>query len=408
MEQERQYDLLIKGGRVIDPANRIDGPADVAIVGGRIARVALDIEPAAAASVIDVTGSIVTPGLLDIHTHAYYTRETGRISVMPDFHSFRSGVTTVVDTGSAGAAHFPHFKDTVIDQVKTRVLAFVNIVRDGMVGPFEQDVEQFDAELAAETVATHPDCCVGIKTAHYWTSRPVDDAHPIWAAVDRASEAGRLCGKPVMYDFWPRPERPYEELVLEKMRPGDIHTHVYGQQFPLLDEERRPRPFMREARSRGVVFDVGHGSASFWYRQCIPCLEYGFGPDSISTDLHTGNVNGPVFDMATTMSKFLNMGMPLHEVIFRSTVTPAREVGHPELGTLSVGAEADVAVLSVREGSFALTDCGGATLTGSRRLECRLTVRAGKIVYNPDGIGLPEWPDAPEEYWSIRQAPGTP
>jgi dihydroorotase len=394
----------LKGGHVIDPANRLDNLADVAIKGDRIAHVGPDIAPHLAMAVADVTGLIVTPGLIDIHLHAYFTREPEGLSVMPDFHSFRSGVTTVVDTGTAGAKHFLHFKRTVIDLAKTRVLAFINIVKSGMVGPFEQDVSEMDPELAASIVLAYPEECVGIKTAHYWTRLPIDADHPPWAAVDRAIAAAAICNRPVMFDFWPRPERPYEDLVLEKMRPGDIHTHVYAQQFPLLDEDRRPRAFLAEARKRGIVFDVGHGAGSFWFRQAVPAIEHGFGPDSISTDLHTGNVNGPVEDMLTTMSKFLNMGLSLQEVLYRSTVTPAHEIGRPQLGTLSVGAEADVAVLQLRDGEFPFVDCGKAKLIGSRKLECRMTLRAGRIVYNPTGLTLPEWPAAPPEYWKIRYA----
>ncbi len=404
MQRQPDYDLLLKGGRTIDPANSLDGPADVAVRNGRIARVDRDIDPSLAAVVADVTGAIVTPGLIDIHMHAYYTREPEGISLMPDAHSFRSGVTTVVDTGTAGAKHFLHFKRTVIDRAKTRVLAYINIVKSGMVGPFEQDIEEMDPELAASVVLAYPETCLGIKTAHYWTHKPIDAEHPPWAAVDRSIEAGNLCKKPVMFDFWPRPERPYEELVIEKMRPGDIHTHVYAQQFPLLDASKKPRPFLSEARQRGIVFDVGHGQASFWFRQAAPCIENGFCPDSISTDLHTGNVNGPVVDMLTTMSKFLNLGLSLQEVVYRFTVTPAREIGRLELGTLSVGADADVAVLDLQEGAVALVDCGKAKLTGTKRLRCRLTVRAGSIVYNPDGLALKEWPDAPPEYWTIRRS----
>lgn len=401
MQTHPPCDLLLKGGHVLDPANRLDGPADVAIRGDRIVTVAPDIAPDSAEKVADVTGLFVVPGLLDIHMHAYHTREPEGLGVMPDFHAFRSGVTTVVDTGTAGAKHFLHFKRTAIDLAKTRVLAFINIVKSGMVGPFEHDLAEMDAELAASIVLAYPDICVGIKTAHYWPKQPIDAAHPPWAAVERAVEAGNLCRKPVMVDFWPRPERPYEELVLEKMRPGDIHTHVYAQQFPLLDEQTRPRAFLAEARKRGIIFDVGHGAASFWFRQAVPCLDQGFGPDSLSTDLHVHNVNGPVFDMLTTMSKFLSMGMSLPEVIYRSTVTPAREIGRPELGTLSPGAEADVAVLKLTEGDFSFVDCGKARLRGTRQLECRLTLRAGKIVYNPTGLTLPEWRDAPADYWIL-------
>jgi dihydroorotase len=395
------YDLLLKGGRVLDPANHRDGPMDVAIAGDRIAQVAPDIAPQSAAAVADVTGHIVTPGLIDIHLHAYHTREPEGLSLMADFHSFRSGVTTVVDTGTAGAKHFLHFKRTVIDRAKTRILAFINIVKSGMVGPFEHDIAEMDPELAASIVLAYPEECVGIKTAHYWPNQPYDDLHPPWLAVDRALAAGEICKQPVMFDFWPRPERTYEDLLLKKMRPGDIHTHVYAQQFPLLDEQKKPRAFLFEARKRGLIFDVGHGAASFWFRQAAPAMEGGFGPDSISTDLHISNANGPVLDMLTTMSKILNLGMPLEEVVYRSTVTPAREIGRPELGTLTVGAEADVAVLRVLEGTFGFVDCGRARLTGRRKLECALTLRAGKIVYNPNGLTLPEWPDAPPAYWKL-------
>ena len=398
-----QYDLLLKGGWVIDPANNRDGVMDVAISGDKIAAVAPDINPAQAATVADVSDHYVTPGLIDIHVHAYHTREPEGLSVMADFHSFRSGVTTMVDTGTAGAKHFLHFKRTVIDCAKTRILAYVNVVKSGMVGDFEQDVKEMDPELAASIALAYPDDCVGIKTAHYWTHQPWDAEHPPWAAVDAAIAAGNICQQPVMVDFWPRPERTYQELILEKMRPGDIHTHVYAQQFPVLDANNRPQKFMFEARERGVIFDVGHGAGSFWFRQAVPAMQNGFNPDSISTDLHIGNVNGPVVDMLTTMSKILCIGMPLQEVIYRSTVTPAREINRPELGALTAGAEADVAVLSLQEGAFGYTDCGRAKMMGDQKLTCALTLRAGQVVYDPTGFTMPEWPNAPEPYWHIRR-----
>jgi dihydroorotase len=395
-----QYDYLIKGGHVIDPANNIDGLMDVAITGSKMARVAPDIPVSSAARVIDASGNYVTPGLIDIHMHAYHTREPEGLSVVADHHSFRSGVTTVVDTGTAGAKHFLHFKRTVIDTSKTRIFAFVNIVKSGMLGDFEQDMAEMDPELAASIVLAYPEICVGIKTAHYWTHAPWDDAHPPWAAVDRALEAAEICKKPLMVDFWPRAERTYPEL-LKKMRPGDIHTHVYAQQFPILDESSKPQKFMFEARERGIIFDVGHGAGSFWFRQALPMMENGFGPDSISTDLHIGNINGPVMDMITTMSKFLSMGMPLAELIYRSTVTPANEIGHSELGTLSVGAEADVALLQLHEGSFGYVDCGKAKYIGHKKLTCNLTIRAGKVVYDLEGLSKPMWTEAPAEYWIV-------
>jgi dihydroorotase len=398
----QEYDLLLQGGHVIDPHNGIDGLMDVAVTGDRIAAVAPDINPALAAKVVDVRGLYVTPGLIDIHVHVHHTREPEGLSVMADSHSFRSGVTTMVDTGTAGAKHFLHFKRTVIDQAKTRIFAYINIVDLGMLGDFEQDVRTMDPELCAATVLMYPDICVGVKTAHYWTQLPWDAEHPPWAAVDRAIQAAELCGKPVMYDFWPRPpERSYQELILEKARPGDIHTHVYAQQFPVVDDDGMPTPWMHEARARGVIFDVGHGAGSFWFRNGYRAIQNGFPPDSISTDLHTGNVHWAVVDMITTMSKILNCGMSLYDVIKLSTINPANEIGHPELGHLSVGAEADIAVIRQLTGEFSYIDCGRAKLTGDRKLECAMTVRAGNIVYDPGGLSLPEWTDAPPAYWVI-------
>ncbi len=396
------YDLLLKSGHVIDPLNNINRKMDVAISGGKVAAVADDLNPALAKQTVDVAGYYVTPGIIDIHVHVYHTREPEGLSVMADSHSFRSGVTTMVDTGTAGAKHFLHFKRTVIDQVKTRVFAYINIVDLGMIGDFEQDIRTMDPELCAATVMMYPDICVGVKTAHYWTRLPWDAEHPPWAAVDRAVAAGNICQKPVMVDFWPRPpERSYQELILEKMRPGDIHTHVYAQQFPILDENGKPNHFLFQARERGVIFDVGHGAGSFWFRNAYPAIQNGFSPDSISTDLHTRNVHGVVVDMQTTMSKILNCGMPLQEVIYRSTVTPAREIGHPELGHLSVGAEADVAVFNVLEGDFTFVDCGRAKMKGTKKFDCVMTLRAGEIVFDPTGLSMPLWPDAPEAYWKL-------
>jgi len=401
-----EYELLLKGGRLIDPANNLDGTMDLALQGGRIAQVAPEIAPDRAAQTVDVAGLLVTPGLIDIHVHVYHTREPETLSVIADHHSFRAGVTTVVDTGTAGAKHFLHFKRTVIDRARTRIFAFINIVKSGMMGPFEQDVAEMDPQLAASIVQAYPEDCVGIKTAHYWVREPFDDAHPPWAAVDRALEAADICGKPLMVDFWHREGRSYQEL-LRKMQPGDIHTHVYAQQFPILDADNQPADFLFEARERGIVFDLGHGSGSFWFRQAIPALAGGFPPDSISTDLHIGNVNGGVHDMLYVMSKLLCMGMPLPEIIARSTVAPAREIGHEELGTLSLGAEADVAVLRVDEGAFGYVDCGGARMDGRQRLSCEMTIRAGKIVYDIEGRAAPHWQDAPPAYWQIRYPTGT-
>jgi dihydroorotase len=198
-----------------------------------------------------------------------------------------------------------------------------------------------------------------------------------------------------MVDFCPwLPERPYPTL-LEKMRPGDIHTHVFAQQFPIINAELKVYDHLWTAREKGIIFDVGHGAASFWFRNAVPAIEQGFVPDSISTDLHTGNLNGPVIDMIECMNKILNIGVPLCDVIAKSTVAPAREIGHPELGTLSVGAEADIAVLDLTEGDFGFVDCGKERLAGTQRLSCAMTFRAGEVVWNPNGLGLDPWKQGP-------------
>jgi dihydroorotase len=403
---KKAFDLLLKGGHVIDPANDIDREMDVAVAGKVIAQVAEGLSPSMAEHTVDVSGHYVTPGLLDIHTHVYTFRPRTAYYVETldaDAHLLSSGVTSTVDAGTAGWIDFPDFKEACIDKSKVRILAMINIADGGMVDrDSEQDIHALNPGLAAAVAEAYPDLVVGVKAAHYWTREPFDADHPPWASVERAVEAGERCGKPVMVDFWPRPpERPYPDLILSKLRPGDIHTHVFARQFPIVDQDGHVYDYLRQARARGVIFDLGHGAGSFWFRNAVPALQDGFPPDSISTDLHMGNINGPVVSMINTMSKCLNIGMPLQEVIMRSTVAPAREIGHPELGTLNVGAEADIAVMKRLEGTFGFADCGRAKLTGSVKLECAMTVRAGEIVYDPTGLSMPEWQDAPEPYWVI-------
>ncbi|PYV04303.1 MAG: amidohydrolase/deacetylase family metallohydrolase [Acidobacteria bacterium] len=406
------YDLLLQGGHVIDPASHVDEVRDVAVKSGRVAAVEKGIPPAKARKVVDVTGLYVTPGLIDIHVHVGHGGapldwfEPGAASrvpplgILPD-SMLSSGVTTIVDAGSSGAKTFVREKHEAIDHSVVRVLAFLNIVAAGMNSGKEQDLSEMDPRLCAETVSKFRSVIVGVKTAHYWTEKPWVSEHPPWAAVDRAEECGRLAGVPVMFDFWPRPpERSYAELVLSKMRPGDIHTHVFAQQFPIIDANGKVNNILFQARQRGVIFDVGHGAASFWFRNAAPAVKQGFIPDSISTDLHTGNINGAVESMITTMSKFLAMGAPLEDLIRRSTVNPAREIGRPELGTLAPGSDADITVIELERGRFSYTDCGGAKLTGKVKLVNRMTVRAGRIVYNPTGLGAPEWEKAPKPYFT--------
>ena len=339
--QAPHYDLLLKGGHVIDPADDLDKITDVAISAGKIAVVGERIPANEAEKVVDVSGLYVTPGLIDIHFHVghggaplnWFAPEarsrTAPLGIPADL-ALAAGVTTVVDAGTAGGDTFLQEKEEVIDHAKVRVLAFLNIVADGMNGGLEQTVDQMDPQLCAQTIRKFPDLIVGVKTAHYWTEKPWDAAHTPWAAVDQAEECGRLANVPVMFDFWPRPERTYADLILKKMRPGDIHTHVFAQQFPILLADGKLNPILVEARRRGVVFDVGHGAGSFWFRNAVPAVKQGFIPDSMSTDLHLGDFT--VLSMTEVMSKFLAMGVPLEDLIRRSTVNPAERNPPPGVG----------------------------------------------------------------------------
>jgi dihydroorotase len=394
---QNQYDLLLQGGHVIDAKNKISAVRDVAIRDGKIAAVAEHIDSAHALKVVDLHGLYVTPGLVDIHVHVYAgTGERGSYagdnSIYPDGFTFRVGVTTVADAGCAGWKNFEDFKQKVIDRSKTRVLAFLNIVGAGMRGPkFENVLADMEAKPSAEMALRYKGIIIGIKTAHY--------EGPEWNPVERAVEAGTLANIPVMVDFGTnRPERPMSELVTKKLRPGDIYTHCYSGLRNELDESGHVNPAMWEARKRGVIFDVGHGGGSFVWRIAMPAIKEGFSPDSISTDLHIGSMNGGMKDMLNVMSKFLAMGLSIDDVVARSTWNPAREIHREDIGNLAVGAPADVAILRLETGDFGFTDIYGANLRGNRKLSCELTLRDGKVVYDLNGITRADWDKLPGNY----------
>ncbi len=400
---QNQYDLLLQGGHVIDAKNKISAVRDVAIRDGKIAAVAEHIDPAQALKVVNVHGLYVSPGLVDIHVHVYAgTGEKGSYagdnSVYPDGFTLRVGVTTVADAGCAGWRNFEDFKEHVIDRSKTRVLAFLNIVGAGMRGPkFENVLADMEPKPAAEMALRHKGLIIGIKTAHY--------AGPEWTPVEDAVEAGTLANIPVMVDFGTnRPERPMSELVTKKLRPGDIYTHCYSGLRNELDESGHVNSAMLEARKRGVIFDVGHGGGSFAWRIAVPAIKEGFLPDSISTDLHIGSMNSGMKDMLNVMSKFLAMGLSVDDVVARSTWNPAHEIHHEELGNLSVGSPADVAVLRVETGDFGFTDIYGARMRGDRKLTCELTLRDGKVVYDLNGVTRPDWETLPRNYTETGDA----
>lgn len=393
-----RYDLILKGGHVLDDKNQIDTEMDVAIRDGRIAKVAVHIPSSDALKTIDVKGLYVTPGLIDIHVHVYAgTGErnsyAGDNSVPPDGFTFRNGVTTVVDAGCSGWRNFEDFKQRIIDRSKTRVFALLNIVGSGMRGPkYEQNPADMDGEATAAMALKYPQVIVGIKTAHY--------AGPDWTPVEQAVIAGTKANIPVMVDFGVyRPTRPIYDLMTVKLRPGDIYTHMYSglrhEQDPVT---LGPSKALIEGRKRGIYFDVGFGGGSFKWSLAEPMVKDGFIPDSISTDLHVDSMNSAMKDDLNVADHILAAGVPLKEVIAEMTSHPAHEIKHDELGNLSVGSVADIAVLRLERGNFGFTDVVNERLDGTEKLICELTIKDGKIVYDLNGISADRWGAPPDAH----------
>ena len=394
----QEFDLLLKDGHVIDPKNSIDSEMDVAITNGKISCVTKDIPSKNAKKVLYVKGLYVTPGLIDMHVHAFHGTDRGSYiadgwnALPPDGFTFRAGVTTVVDAGSAGWKNFRKFKEQTIDRSHTRILAFLNIVGTGMYGRFEeQDVMDMNPTMVSYMIKRlFPDILVGVKSAHYWGD---------FTQVDSAVKAGTLAKVPVMVDFGEHiPPNSIKDLFFVHMRPGDMFTHTYANGYrnreTIVDQEQgKVKPFVFEAQKRGIIFDVGHGGGAFSWIQAVPSFKQGFIADVISSDLHIGSMNSGMKDMTNLMSKFLALGLPLKEIILRATWNPAKYINKPDLGNLSVGAEADIAVFNLKEGDFGFLDVRGLKFKGTQKLEAELTLRAGKIVWDLKGIGSPMWDD---------------
>lgn len=391
----QSYDIVIKGGHVIDPKNNIDAIMDVAIKDGKIIAMSKSIDGKQAAQVVNAKDLYVTPGLIDLHTHVFFGTEpdhylsNGLVALPPDGFTFRVGVTTVADAGGAGWKSFPLFKKNVIDNSETRVLSFLNIVGEGMRGGvYEQDPGDMNPKMSAMVARQYKDYIVGVKVAHYEGAD--------WTPVDRAVEAGKQAGIPVMVDFGgANPPLSIEELYMKHLRPGDIYTHTYtlldgNVRETVVDEAtHKVKPFIWDARKRGIIFDVGYGGASFNFSQAIPAIKAGFYPNTISTDLHTGSMNASMKNELDIMSKFLLMGMPLNEVIKASTWSPAQVIHREELGNISVGAIADVALLELLQGDFGFYDKTGYKVEGKQKFECEMTIKGGRIVYDLNGIADP-------------------
>ena len=386
-----QYDLILKGGHVIDPANKIDQVMDVAVSGNKISRVESNIT-GQAKKTIDARGLYVTPGLIDLHAHVFVKDGSG--ALFPDDTALVAGATTVVDAGTSGWRTFDEFKSRIIDRSQTRVLAFLNIVGLGITGDNrENNIDDMDPAATAAKIKQYPNILVGVKTAHFM--------RPGWTAIRRAVEVGRLSGTPIIVDdrILTGTERSTRDKVLDVLRPGDLHTHTYNdRQIELIDRfTGKVKPYLWEARKRGVLFDLGHGAGSFLWPVATKAMEQGFPPDTISTDLHAANILIIQPDMANCISKLMILGMTLQDAILRSTVNPAKAIKRfPELGTLGAGSVADIAVFDLETGVFAFKDAWNKKLMGAKKLECVLTVRNGKVVYDPNGLGFPQWDKAGE------------
>ena len=384
-DQLRKYDLLLKGGRLIDPASDRDGQFDVATSGGHIALVDKDISPNLARTVADISGLVVTPGLVDLHAHFYgYSA-----SILPDAHCLPEGTTTAVDAGGSGHLTFDDFNEQIIAPAITNVFALLNIAGEGMVGEPEQDLDGMDTELTALKIAQRPDLIVGVKVAHYMG--------PGWEPLDRGIQAAEENGVYLMVDQSPIHTRPMDEMMLEHLRPGDMVTHCYALSKPMTDIHDKVKPHFIQARERGVQFDVGHGAGSFSFRIAKAAIEQGFLPDTISTDMHRASILANQATMPETMSKLLALGMELPEIIRRSTWDPAQAIGHPELGNLGQTVPADIAVLNITEGEFGLVDNGtdNRVYKSDKRIVCEMTIKNGQVVWDKNGRSRDDWSSTP-------------
>ena len=385
MTWAQPIDIVIKNGHVYDPKNDIDQVIDIAITDGKIQKVAEKIDTQQAEKVIEASGLWVSPGFIDIHTHVFVGPNANKFangsnSITPDDFTFRAGITTVVDAGTSGWRNFPLFKSQVIEQSKTRVLAFLNIVGTGMTGDeLQHNLHEMDAVKTAETIRNNKAHIVGVKIGHF------EEAS--WVPFNRAIDACNMVDLPLFVECH-LPEYSLGDQ-LARMREGDIITHTFEnvkEREPIVDNNGKVLPVVLEARDRGILFDVGHGGSGFWFNQAIPAFKQGFWPNSFGTDMHKFSVNRGMKDMLNVMSKFLNMGMPIRDVLLRASWRPAQAIKRTDLGHLSVGAVADIAIIRIAEGNFGYVDARDNRIAGDRKLIAEMTIRDGKIAWDLNGL----------------------
>jgi dihydroorotase len=381
------YDVVIKGGEVVDPGSGLSGKLDVAIGGGKIAAVEAGIAPGSA-EVIDASGQYVTPGLIDLHTHVYWGATYWGIE--PDPVAARSGVTTWLDVGSAGAYSFPGFREYVVKPSKSRVYSLLNLSAIGLIAPTYEfaNLDYCDVELAATIVEENRDVILGIKARIDKSTTRGVGIKPLAIARELAD----LVGLPLMTHIGQGP--PTIEEIIPHLRPGDILTHCFtGHDMRILGGDDLILPQIKDLHDRGLILDIGHGAGSFSFNTARKMLEQGIKPDVISTDIHQLAIQGPMFDMPTTLSKFLNLGMSLADVIECATSRPAAAMRTPQFGSLKPGSAADVALFAIEEGDFTFQDIFMNELKGSKRLVSTLTM--------VDGETLPRLPERKLHPWAV-------
>jgi dihydroorotase len=380
---QRTDDLDVVGGRLLDPAQGVDAITTVSIRGGRIAGIGDALAANTDVQRIDAAGLIVTPGLVDLHTHLY--PGVSHYGIDPDEHCLGRGVTTAVDAGSAGAQTFTGLRRYVIDRSRTGILAFLNIAVQGMitnlVGELE-DIRWASPEQAIERAREHSDVVVGIKVRLGY-QMVGDDPAP---ALRLARQAADQLGLPLMVHVIDM--RPGLAWLLPRLSSGDIVTHCFhGNVGGIIDARGRVLGDALGARERGVLFDVGHGVGSFDYRVARTAVGQGFAPDTVSSDLHAHNVGGPVYDQATTLSKLLHVGMPLGDVIRASTSTPAKAVRRYDgIGSMAIGASADLSILELRAGHWELPDAAGHTEVVEQLLVPKVVIKTGRPDFIEAGL----------------------
>ena len=389
----KSYDLLLKNGNLIDPLNKIDGSFDVAISNSKIAKIAKSIDQNASKSVIDATGMIICPGLIDLHAHCYGYFA----SIFPDEMCLPFGTTTMLDAGGSGWKTFDDMNEKVVSKSITRVLSLLNIVGSGMITDKEQVVSDMDPISTAAKINERKDLLVGVKVAHFEANS--------WEAIERGRKAAEISDTFIMVDQNPIKGRSMKELLLNHMVSGDVLTHMYAWGKPIINEKGDVEDFFLKARENGILFDLGHGAGSFSFSMAKPAIDQGFYPDTISTDHHRSSLLSNHSNMPNCMSKMLNLGIPLQLIIEKSTLSPSRVLGLPELGHLGEGSEADVAILKIVDGEFGLIDNG---LTGNRKfnassiIENQLTIKGGNIVWDKNGLSFSNYEDTPKpDYGSI-------